>query len=452
MQTLLELPEPPGGGIDATSLLASLDALLHAPAIHWQLGIVLSGILFAYLVGRHLKLKLQHAVYPGAIPDGLARTAMRTGMLATIPLILWLWLLMGSAILRRWQGVPTDVLHYAILLAGALTLIRMGVFVLRHSFSPGSKLKRWEGVLTATIWGIVALHILGWLPLVAAVLDENAIHVGSVRLSAYTAASFLLSIGVLLLLALWIAGAVNARIMRSDLLDLSAKVAVAKLSKFLLLTAAVLVAVITAGIDLTALTVFGGALGVGLGLGLQRVVSSFVSGFILVFENSLRPGDMISVGETFGVVRSLNARYVAVTTPDGLDILIPNEELTSSRLTSWCYEDRRVRVRVAVQISYDDDPEQAMAILSEIAQAHRRVLSEPRPEVAITEFADSGIQLELAVWLEDPTQGMKDVRSELYLQIWKRFKAADISIPYPHRQIVVSEAASAALAPRYAER
>jgi small-conductance mechanosensitive channel len=220
----------------------------------------------------------------------------------------------------------------------------------------------------------------------------------------------------------------------------------------LLLTAAVLVAVITAGIDLTALTVFGGALGVGLGLGLQRVVSSFVSGFILVFENSLRPGDMITVGETFGVVRSLNARYVAVTTPDGLDILIPNEELTSSRLTSWCYEDRRVRVRVSVQISYDDDPERAMTILSEIAQAHRRVLSDPRPETAIIAFADSGIQLELAVWLEDPTQGLKDVRSDLYLQIWQRFKAARISIPYPHRQLVVSEATSAALAPRYAEK
>ncbi len=452
MQTLLDLPQPPGGGIAVSSLHASLDALLHAPAFHWQVGVILSGILFAYLVGRHLNLKLQHAVYPGALPDGPVRTAVRTGILATIPMILWLWLLMGSAILRRWQGIPTDVLHYAILLAGALMLIRMGVFVLRHSFSPGSKLKRWEGVLTATIWGIVALHILGWLPLVAAVLDENAVQIGSVRLSAYTVASFFFSIGLLLLLALWIAGAVNARIMRSDLLDLSAKVAVAKLSKFLLLTAAVLVAVITAGIDLTALTVFGGALGVGLGLGLQRVVSSFVSGFILVFENSLRPGDMISLGETSGVVRSLNARYVAVTTPDGLDILIPNEELTSSRLTSWCYEDRKVRVRLSVQIGYDDDPEKAMAILRQIAQAHHRVLREPGPEAAIVEFAESGIQLELAVWLEDPTQGMKDMRSELYLQIWKRFRAAGITIPYPHRQIIVSEAASTALSPRYAEK
>lgn len=452
MQTLLEPPPPAGGGIDPASLLASLDALLHAPAFHWQVGIVLSGILFAYLVGRHLNLRLQYAVYPGALPDGLARTAMRTGMLATIPMILWLWLLIGSAILRRWQDIPTNILHYAILLAGALTLIRMGVFVLRHSFSPGSKLKRWEGMLTATIWGIVALRILGWMPLVAAVLDENAIQIGSLRLSAYTVASFLFSIGLLLLLALWIAGAVNARIMRSDLLDLSAKVAVAKLSKFLLLTGAVMVAVIAAGIDLTALTVFGGALGVGLGLGLQRVVSSFVSGFILVFENSLRPGDVITVDDTFGVVRSINARYVAVTTPDNLDILIPNEELTSSRLTSWCYEDRKVRVRLSVPIGYDDDPEAAMAIMGEVARMHPRVLSDPPPELAILEFADRGIRLELAVWIEDPSQGIKDMRSELFLQIWKRFKAEGITIPYPHRQIIVSEAASTALLPRYAEK
>lgn len=453
MQTPLDLPQPPGGGIAVTSLHASLEALLHAPAFHWQVAIIVSGILFAYLVGRRLNRKLQPAVHPGALPDGPVRTAVRTGLLATIPMILWLWLLTGGAILRQWQGIPTALLHYASLLAGALMLIRMGVFVLRHSFSPGSKLKRWEGTLTATIWGIVALHILGWLPLVAAVLDENAIQIGSLRLSAYTVASFFFSIGLLLLLALWIAGAINARIMRSDLLDLSAKVAVAKLSKFLLLTAAVLVAVIAAGIDLTALTVFGGALGVGLGLGLQRVVSSFVSGFILVFENSLRPGDVITVDDTFGVVRSINARYVAVTTPDNLDILIPNEELTSSRLTSWCYQDRKVRVRLTVPIGYDDDPEAAMAIMGEIARAHPRVLCDPPPELAILEFADRGIRLELAVWIEDPSQGIKEMRSALYLEIWKRFKGAGITIPYPRQQIIVGADRPATVAPlRYAEK
>lgn len=452
MQTLLELPQPPGGGIAITSLRASLEALLHAPAFRWQLGIILSGILFAYLVGRHLHRRLQHTVHPGALPDGPVRTAVRTGLLATMPMILWLWLLIGGTVLRRWQGVPTDLIQYATLLAGALMLIRMGVFVLRHSFSPGSKLKRWEGVLTATIWGIVALHILGWLPLMAAILDENAIQLGSLRLSAYTVASFLFSIGLLLLLALWVAGAINTRIMRSDLLDLSAKVAVAKLSKFLLLTAAILVAVIAAGIDLTALTVFGGALGVGLGLGLQRVVSSFVSGFILVFENSLRPGDVITVDDTFGVVRSINTRYVAVTTPDNLDVLIPNEELTSTRLTSWCYQDRTVRVRVTVPIGYDDDPEAAMAIMGEVAKAHPRVLRSPPPELAILEFADRGIRLELAVWIEDPSQGVKDLRSALYLEIWKRFKAAGITIPYPRQQILVNgDPPAIAALPRVAE-
>jgi small-conductance mechanosensitive channel len=419
--------------------------LLHTPIVQWQLAILASGGLLAFGFGPWLQKQLQPAVHPKAVSDGLRRTAMRTGMLATVPLILWLWLLVGSTVLRHWKKVPTEILHYGILLAGALTMIRMGVFVLRHSFSPGSKLKAWEGLLTFTIWGIVALHILGWLPTVTDALDEYAISFGSVRLSLFTVTSFVLSMALLLLLALWLANAVQARIMRSELFDLTAKVALAKLANFLLVTAAIFVAILTAGIDLTTLTVFGGALGVGLGLGLQRTVSSFVSGFILVFENSVRPGDIIAVGNTYGKVQSLNARYVVVRTGDGLDILIPNEELTSAQITNWSYQDRQIRVRLPIQISYDDEPEAALTILDRVARAHPRVLKEPAPELNLLEFADSGINLELGIWIGDPEQGVKDVRTELYLQIWREFKAAGITIPFPQREVrIVDPGAEAA--------
>lgn len=413
----------------------AVHAALHSPTAKWELLVLATGLAIAFWLGPRLQRQLQPTVQPGVVNDGLRRTAVRTGMLATTPLILWLWLLVGSTTLRHARHTRPEILHYAILLAGALTLIRMGVFVFRHTFSPGSKLKAWEGLFTYTIWGIVALHILGWLPIINDALDDYAIAFGSMRLSLFSVASFVLSAGVLLLLALWIAKAVQARIMRSQALDLNAKMALAKLAHFFLILAAVLIAIVAAGIDLTALTVFGGALGVGLGLGLQRIVSSFVSGFILVFENSVRPGDLITVHDTVGTVQAMNARYVVVRTGDGLDILIPNEELITAQITSWSYADRNVRLRLAVQVSYDDDPEAALAILDRVARAHPRVLRDPPPELNVLEFADSGINLELGVWVADPEHGIKSVRTELYLQILRAFQAVGITIPFPRREI-----------------
>jgi hypothetical protein len=207
-------------------------------------------------------------------------------------------------------------------------------------------LKAWEGVLTVTIWTLVALHILGWLPWVEELLDDYALNFGKLRISLLNVVSFVLSIAVMLLVALWLANAIRNRVASSRVLDDSMKVALSKLVKFMLLTLAVLAAMMAAGIDITAFAVFGGALGVGLGLGLQRVVSNFVSGFILVFEGSIRPGDVISFGNTFGTVRALHTRHIVIHTRDGMDILVPNENLMTSEITNWSYEgDRKIRLR-----------------------------------------------------------------------------------------------------------
>ena len=406
----------------------------------WQIGVILTGVLFALWVGGRLQDRFQPAIQPGAA-TGYRRMAMRTGALATIPLILWLWLLTGSAILRHWQKIPTEFLHYAILLAGALTLIRMGVFVLRHSFSPGSKLKAWEGVLTFTIWSIVALHILGWLPVVKETLDEYAVRFGNVRVSLLTISSFLLSVALLLVLALWIANAFHARVMRSQNLDVSMKIALTKLSKFLLLLLAVFIALLTAGIDLTVLTVIGGAVGVGLGFGLQRIVSNFISGFIIIFEESIHPGDVIGLANnTFGVVQSLNARYIVVRNGDGLDVLIPNEELVTTQVTNWSYRsDRNIRLRLSLPISYGDNLDLALTIIERVACSHERVLKDPKPMAYLLSFGDNSINLELGIWINDPERGINELRSDLYLAIWKEFNAAGITLSAP-RSIIIQEA------------
>ena len=427
-------------------LAASAGDLLSTASTWRQLTLVAAGFLIAVLTGHFLQQRLQPMVKPGAA-TGFGRTAMRTGILALIPLLWWLALLLTLAWLRR-RGEPADVLRLAVYLVGALAYIRMGVFVLRHSFSPGSRLKAWEWTLTVTIWGLVALHVLGLLPGVIEILDEHAVTFGQMRLSPYTLISFVLSIALLSLLALWLTNGIQSLLRRSELLDDGIKLVLNKLTRFLLLTLAVVVAMTTAGIDLTALAVFGGALGVGLGLGLQRIVSNFVSGIVLAFEESIRPGDVISVGNTFGVVRGLHARYIEVRDRDGKDILIPNESLVTAEIVNWSHGDNNVRFRLPVQISYQNDPEIALAIMEQAARDTARVLTDPPPEARLMGFGENGINLELRLWVNDPENGVNNVRSEFYLRIWRAFQAAGIFIPYPQRDVrLIPERAAKAVSP-----
>ncbi|HEX9627322.1 MAG TPA: mechanosensitive ion channel domain-containing protein [Acidiferrobacterales bacterium] len=413
-------------------------AYLMLPATWWQVGVIVSGLLAALLVGQVIQRRLQPVIQPGVM-KGLRRMAMRTGVLVTVPLAWWLWLLAGDALLRQAGRIDTVILNYALLLVGALTLIRMAVFVLRHSFSPGSRLKAWEGAITTTVWVLVALHILGWLPAVIETLNEYAVVFGTTRVSLYTIVSFLLSSALLVLAALWIATAIGWQLSRSQALDESVKVALSKLTKFLLLVLAVLIAMVTAGIDLTALAVFGGALGVGLGLGMQRIVSNFVSGIILSFEGSIRPGDVISTGNTFGVVQALHARHIVVRNRDGMDILIPNENLLTTEITNWSYADRHIRFRLPVAISYADDPDRALEIMERAARDTARVLTDPPPVGRLMGFGDNGIELELRLWVNDPENGVNNVRSDVYRRIFRDFRAAGITIPFPQRDLHIKQ-------------
>lgn len=433
------IPRAPADTVPFTELLRSLWPSLQQPATWWQLGVIASGVVLSVWLGLYLQRRLQRAVGPPST-DGIRRVAMRTGALVSVPLLFWLWLLAGSSLLRHWQKIRPDLLHYFILAAGAFTLVRMGVFVMRHSFSPGSRLKAWEGALTFTIWSLLALHIFGWLPLVSAVLDDYAMDVGAMRVSLLTATSFLLTIALLLIVYLWVVKALAIRIKRTQSLDASMKAALIKLIKFVLLAAVIVAALVTSGIDLTTLTVLGGALAVGVGLGLQKTVSNYVSGFVLIFEESMRPGDVITVGETFGVVQELNSRHVVVRTGDGMDVLIPNEELVTNRITSWSYGDRDVRVRIPVHISHDNNPEQALALLEEIGKSETRALKSPAPQALVTGLMDNGVALELGVWINDPEKGIAELRSRLNRKIWREFKIAGITFPSPQHVVAVETA------------
>jgi small-conductance mechanosensitive channel len=282
---------------------------------------------------------------------------------------------------------------------------------------------------------LVALHLIGWLPDIIQGLDDLAINFGESRLSVLSILKLVFAIVVFFMIANWLSRLIETQARRSQHINPGMRVIISKISKFSLYGLAALFAMKSVGVDLTVFAVFSGAMGVGIGFGLQKIFSNFISGFILVFDRSIRPGDVISIGDRFGWVQSLNARYVVVRDRDGVETLIPNENLITSEVTNWSYSDRAVRQRIPIQISYDDDPEQAMQVLLDAAKDKSRVLTKPEPAARLLGFGDNGIDLELRIWINDPEEGVANVVSEVNLAIWKSFKENNISIPFPQRDV-----------------
>ena len=373
-------------------------------------------------------------------PDlqGMRHVTLRTVQRIAFPISMVLVVLVAREAVMALE-YAVWALDLAVPLLVSLAIIRVLVYVLRKGFRSGPLEKAWEHIISTGIWLVVALHLLGWLPGVLEAMDGLGFQLGAVRISLLASVKLVLLLGLLLLLAMWLSNVIERRVAQSPHLSVGVATGFAKVSKVVLLTVAILIGLNAVGIDLTALTVFGGALGVGIGFGLQRIASNFISGFILVFDRSIRPGDVISVGSKFGWVQELHARYAVVRDRDGVETLIPNENLITTEVINWSYTDPNVRLKIPVSISYGDDPEQAMAIMEEVCGEHPRVLKDPVPSCRLMEFGDNGIHLEARVWVADPEVGLGSVRSDINLGIWRRFKAAGITIPFPQRDLYIKE-------------
>jgi len=364
----------------------------------------------------------------------LRRLVLKTGQRLALPVSGLFAVLIGKLVAHP-LGIETPLLNVIAKLLLALAAIRLIVYALRVGIAPGATLKAWEKVISTGIWLVVAIHLLGWLVPLEGLLDQLSINIGEHRISLLMGVKLLMLSGLYILVAVWLSGLAEQYLLRMPQMNISLRVALGKISRVFLLTVAFLMALTEAGVNLSSLTIFGGALGVGIGFGLQKIVSNFISGFILLGDRSIRPGDVITIGTNYGWVKELRARYIVVINRDGVETLIPNENLVTTEVINWSYSDRRVRVRIPVQISYNDDPEQAMAIMAQAATANPRVLADPEPAVRLMNFADSGIALELRVWLSDPEEGIGNVRSDINLAIWRGFKEAGITIPYPQRDV-----------------
>jgi small-conductance mechanosensitive channel len=230
-------------------------------------------------------------------------------------------------------------------------------------------------------------------------------------------------------------------------LDAATRAVLSRLAKTVLVVLAVLIALPLVGIDLTVLSVFGGALGVGIGFGLQKIAANYISGFIILLDRSITPGALVTIDNRHGEVTRITARYLVVKGLDGTEAIIPNETAVSSTVINHSYSDPRVRVDVPVQVSYDSDVELAMRLMREAAEAHPRVLKEPAPAVVLKQFGESGIDLEMYLWIADPEAGRANLRSDLNLAIFRAFKAHGIEIPFPQRDVRIVQAGQPAPGP-----
>ncbi|MEM6276384.1 MAG: mechanosensitive ion channel domain-containing protein [Pseudomonadota bacterium] len=284
-------------------------------------------------------------------------------------------------------------------------------------------------------WTYVTLQITGLLEQATTLLDSLAVSVGDFRLSALLIVQAMIWLGVLITAARLVTRATSERIQRSQEISPSMQVLAIKALQIALYGVAVIVGLNVVGVDLTGLAVLSGAIGVGLGFGLQKVVSNLVSGVIILLDKSIKPGDVISLGDTFGWINALGARYVSVVTRDGKEYLIPNEDLITSQVVNWSHSNEFVRLDIYFGTAYGDDPHVVRKLAIAAASSVDRVLKDRPPVCHIVGFGDSSVDYILRFWITDPTGGLTNIRGNVYLALWDSFQENGVSIPFPQREV-----------------
>jgi small-conductance mechanosensitive channel len=364
----------------------------------------------------------------------LERALGKVGRIAS-PLafpIVWLILQWFAVVIAEQAGWPHHLVRIAMSLLAAWVVIRFASQFLRDPV--------WSKLLAGVAWSMAALNILGLYDAAIELLDSLAVTMGELRISALTVTQGVLSLAVLLWGATLLSGIFERRIRAFPSLTPSVQVLFSKLLKIILITIAIVAALRTVGIDLTAFAVFSGAVGVGVGFGLQKVVSNLISGVILLLDRSVKPGDVITLGDTYGAIKTLGARYASVRTRDGTEFLIPNEDLITQQVVNWTHSNNVVRLKIPIGISYNEDPHAAIQLCLEAADRIPRVVKDPRPNCLLMGFGDNSVDLELRIWINDPENGVANVKSQTLLEVWDSFKEAGIEIPFPQRDVHIRSA------------
>ena len=415
--------------IEIQSLLRNLITDAQEISILWQLAALFASLGLAWLLQRQFRQR----VSPQASANRTLNISMNSLSRLLFPLLALALVIPGRWALSHWYS--THLLNIVVPLLFALALIRAAVYMLRRVFSSQEWLRPWERFIGWAVWIGLVLHVTGLLPEILALLDDISFHIGKQRLSVLLIVQGILAFTISMLLALWLASSLEARIMQAGAMNINQRVILSKVTRTLLTLLGVLIALSMVGVDITVLSVFGGALGVGLGLGLQKIASNYISGFIILLDRSLHIGDIVTVDNRKGEVTLLTTRYVVLKIDDGTEALIPNDTFITSTVISQTYSDHRIRLILPIQISYTSPIETAMSIMVDAAKKQQQILTDPEPVVILKEFADSGINLELIIWVEDPEGGALRLRSSLNLEIWSEFQKHGIEIPFPQREV-----------------
>ncbi|KAA0693582.1 mechanosensitive ion channel protein MscS [Halopseudomonas laoshanensis] len=394
---------------------------------------LLAGILLLAFLLRRLTIPRVDAM--------LAREALLPGLRYTLRRLLLIGTT-GAAALLTWIahgtatriGLEGELLRIAANLLTAWVVIRLLTSLLRQ---PG-----WAKLLAAIVWFVAALAILGWLQAFRDLLNAIAFNIGDLRLSLMGFVNGILVLTIFIWMSSLLARLVDSRLVYLEGVTPAARVLIGKVLRIILYLVAVVVALTFVGVNLTALAVFSGALGIGLGFGLQKVVSNLFSGIILLLDRSLKPGDVIETSDAYGWIKHMGARYTTVATRDGKEYLIPNETLITEQVINWSYSDTAVRLKIKVGISYRSDVHKAIELMTEAALTQPRVLSDEihTPQAHLVDFGESSVDFELRVWVSDPQQGLVNVASKIRLTIWDLFHQHDIEFPFPQRDLHIVSA------------
>lgn len=350
------------------------------------------------------------------------------------PLLLLFLAYAAQALLERL--FPLALFKVAIPVLVSLAAIRLGVKVLQVAFKDAPLVRALERTISWLAWIAMVLWVSGLLPVVLDELDGIKWKIGNSNLSVRTMLEGAVTAGVVLLITLWISSAIEARLLRSATgNELSLRKAVANAVRAVLMFVGLLLALSSVGIDLTALSVLGGAVGVGVGFGLQKLAANYVSGFVMLAERSVRIGDNVRVDTFEGRITDINARYTVVRAPSGRESIVPNEMFISTRIENLSLSDPQVLQSTVVSVGYDSDVELVMRLLNEAALKQDRVLRDPGPGTNLTNFGPDGLEFTLNYWMADPENGQQNLRSRINLSILESLRAHNIDIPYPQRVV-----------------
>jgi small-conductance mechanosensitive channel len=406
----------------------SVGAEVTSPWFYLQLGLILTAAGIAYAAEAALRARVNTTSLAMRWPLPLRRLAhVLIGSFSTLVFAL---LIIAARIVMAHSTWPSRsyLLIIAAKLAIAWLIIRLFTSVIRNAFL--------VKLISVSAWFMAALSIIGELDPAIEMLDSASVALGGLRLTPL----LVIKLALLLIIALWLTNIASnfaeSRINRSADLTPSIQVLLVKMIRLGLMIAAIAIALSAVGINLSALAVFSGAVGVGIGIGLQKIVANFISGIILLADKSVKPGDLVTIGDSSGRISAMKTRYISVAAGDGREFLIPNEDLVTQKVTNWTYTDKNTLVKVNFGTNYEADPRQVCKLAIEIASTAPRAIKSRTPNCILTEFAEAGMKFSLTFWIADP-DGMDNVKSDVMLSLWDTFKREGIRVPYPVREIRV---------------